>query len=226
MTRIQNSSSMLDLTTYKRMMSIQQTPGSATVIATGATIVTISTVGGTIVNSDDTDGQWLNFTTGASTGNNGQVTSGSTNTIQLNWLPEVTFHFKTGSSLANMSMWICVANANMVGAANLDNNVGFGFRFDTAQDTNWMSSTGNNGGAASATTIDTGVTPATNTKYTFRMEAVDTSTINFYINDVLVSEHTTSLPTATTSIYANIGVRTGENVAKNFKFSRWTAWLV
>jgi hypothetical protein len=218
---------MLDLTTYKRMMLVQQTPAGATVIAVGATVPTISTIGGSIANSNDTDGQWLNFTTGNVSGNNGQVTIGtSVNTIQRNWQPEVTFHFKTGSNLAAISMWVCVADANMVGAANLDNNHGMGFRFDSTQDTNWVSVTGNNGGASSSTINDTGVAPATDTKYVFRMEVVDTSTVNFYINDVLVSEHTTSLPGASTSIFPHIGVRTGEAVAKNFKFSRWTAWQI
>jgi hypothetical protein len=94
------------------------------------------------------------------------------------------------------------------------------FRRDTgAGDANWQAVTDN--GSGTPTVTNTSVTVAIDQSERF-MIVVDSAGANvrFYIDEVLVATHTTTLPGATTALGYVSKVRTLEAVAKSFRFSR------
>ena len=69
------------------------------------------------------------------------------------------------------------------------------FEFDPdLGDTNWMAVTSDDYGSASYTRTDTGIAVAQNAWHVFRLKRSGSS-VEFYIDDVLVATHTETLPT-------------------------------
>lgn len=178
---------------------------------------------GTVTSADDADGCWHNFATTAVLNNQAYLVTSSAYS-RRDHDETLIVRFKTAASIAVMRLWGAGWFSNLVtpGGADAPNVHIAAFRFSTnADDTNWMAYTAGAGGAGVNTITNTGVAVAVNTVYTFKIEFNPTTpSVKFYINDVLVAEHTTNLPGVTTTIMYGISVTTLEAVSKSFKWSR------
>ncbi len=86
-----------------------------------------------------------------------------------------------------------------------------GFRFSSiAGDTKWQTYT--NDGVAGGTIKDSLVTVVANTRYVLKI-VMTTTQIDFYINDVLVTSHTTNLPGGTTTLKLECSASGGVDIA-------------
>ena len=172
--------------------------------------------GGTIASADDSDGIWHSVTTAAAINSLADVVH--TSNIRTDWLPDVTVVIKTPSDITNLRMFFGLSTAfpNNDNQASTDSAL---FRFSTAAgDTAWATNTAN--GAANTTT--TGVAAfAASTVYRLRIQWTSTTSINFYVNDVLVRTETGTVPDTATNMTSIGFVYNLEGVAKNFKWSRF-----
>lgn len=86
-------------------------------------------------------------------------------------------------------------------------------------DTTWKAVT-NDASVAAHTITDTGVLIVIDTKYEFIIDCSDPAAIDFYINDVLVATHTTSLPFLPMGVLSR-GWKTNPDTARNQAISLW-----
>jgi hypothetical protein len=204
--------------------------GSTTLISFGH-LNTFSATGTTAA-SADAEGNFVQYTSAASTGtNNGWVASGDGNDViptTRQWSPEGTFVFKTGADLTNVRYLVgftaqpatSIASA---GAGGNNSNDIFGLSYDSAVDGTafWRLThdSGSDGGAAtrSATTIPI----AASTYYVFRFK-LGASTCEVY-NDTAgraataTASASSNLPDAATVLSAFMGNRTLANEAEVIK---------
>ncbi len=142
----------------------------------------------------------------ATSGTNGNVTSISGN---LNYSSSNTPMFQTYAqvlSTASERIWIGMTNqtsATMGASANPAGNYA-AFRYDTsvAGETTWKCITKNN---ATQTISDSGITVSAAAGYKFEISETSTHVI-FKINNVIVCDNTTNLPTANTMMRYSIGL--------------------
>lgn len=157
---------------------------------------------------DSTNGFYYNnYISGTTVGNaagwagvvGGGAQSGFINPPDL--LPDVVFIVKTGAAagdLTGVRIWTVLYAA--AGILNGDTfpttgvtNSAVGFRFSTpAGDSNWKTVSGD--GTTGNTVNDSGVAVVGDTRYVFRIKFPTPTSVEFYINGVLVQTHTTTLP--------------------------------
>jgi hypothetical protein len=144
--------------------------------------------------------------------------------VRRDWQPHYAAHVKTGASIADVRYWVGMfSNDPTSGGSNPSGYDLAALRFDTsAGDTNWMCCTKD---ATTLTATSSGVAPAANTAYTFRIEQ-DASEARFYINGSLVATITTNLPTSSTGIGAMVTLTTLAASAKTVKYGRqWVSFV-
>lgn len=173
---------------------------------------------GTVANADDVDGSWISCTTGSVSGNTAGVNSAATASsgIFKDWSPEHALRMKTGASLASIRLWIGLISGDPTASADPAVHA-LAFRYDTgAGDTHLMAYSKD---GATATIVDTGVTPTTDTEFRFRIVYQQvTGQALFYVNEKLVATITTHLPGSATRLYSYCMVTTLAASAKVVKY--------
>lgn len=176
--------------------------------ASGAAVFTAIGLGGTLNTngttsmSVDTDFHYINYATSTAANTEAGLDVNTADDVRLSWLPDVTIQFKTGAAgtdVAGIRIFVGLASVTNLNADTGANNM-IAFRFSTAAgDTNWMAFTRDNAGGSTATS--TGVAVTANTAYKFRIVATSTTTVDFYINDVLTNSGVAAnLPSLTVSM--------------------------
>lgn len=212
-------SSVFDLQTDARKYMQAVAVGLGTTVQ--ATSVAAPGESGTKTAFQDSTGHYINWATAGTLSSPAGWTSFVTASVQRQLLFDLLWVTKTGpaaSDIANCTIWVDVQDASgVVNTTSTANMVGFRFR-TAVPDTNWMCISTDV--ANSITATNSGVVVAVNTRYIFRMRFVDTSTLEFYIDGVLVATHTTSdnLPDldATLGYESNI-INNLVGTARNFR---------
>src|SRR5262249_19023161 len=157
--------------------------------------------GGPTFHSVASEGRYHGFTTTINLASaQGWLGNGATQ-VRRELLPDITWIVKTGpaaTDIQNVTLWCACVQATGPEDLNAAANC-YGFRFRTpASDTTWHSITAN--GSNTITDKDTGVTVTQPTRYVLRAQWADINTLNFYVNGVLKTTHTSSdnIPTSTT----------------------------
>jgi hypothetical protein len=125
---------------------------------------------------------------------------------------------QTGTVHTNIRMWLGLTSANLSAIGTPTTELVAAFRYDTGVDTantNWRAVTCD---GASVTTTDTGVNAAVNSTGFRFIIITSASSIKFYINEVLVATHTTSLPGNT--VGHQVAVRTLDATNKRIEWGR------
>lgn len=142
-----------------------------------------STIAGSSALQSDTGGQFQRFTTAASAN------------VQSGWRmtglqafpehdPDYIYRIRTGSSVANIRLWVGGFNALPVGASDVTTNRAVGFRFSTvAGDTGWKGFYSSSSSVMTFTPVITSVVAST--IYDMRITvSTDGTLITFTINGV------------------------------------------
>jgi hypothetical protein len=192
----------------------------------GAT--TLSTIGfaaastktGTITSTDDANGIFQKHRTTSASGNSAGWLSAFTLT-RTDWLPEFNAYVQLDTGgVANSRYWVGLFSNTPV-ASGTPNIHALAFRYDTGPDgTAFWRTVSIAGTGASANVVTTSVAVAINTPYRLRIVVNTTSKVSFYINDVLVSVHTSTLPTSSTLLGYGCQVTTLTTAPHNIRVSR------
>jgi hypothetical protein len=122
--------------------------------------------------------------------------------------------------VTNSRYWVGLFSASPV-ASGVPNIHAVAFRYDTGVDgTAFWRTVSIAGTGASANVTTTSVAVAINTAYKLRIRVVTTSKVEFYINNVLVATHTTTLPTSSTLLGYGCQVTTLTTGPHNIRVSR------
>lgn len=161
---------------------------------------------GSTTHQFDSDGYWNVYQGTFGAGSKGRFFQGTNYTIsRLDWKPIFEATIKTYSDITSSRIFCGLFSATPFGSATPSVHY-VAFRYDTGADgtAKWRCVSDNASG--SPTVTDSGVTIAASTRYSLRIEVVSTSSVKFYIDDVLVATHTTTLPTSTQSLGFEMGV--------------------
>lgn len=162
------------------------------------------TANGTASALVDATGAYINYLSSTAASSLAGWTNTSTDIVEPQILPELIVVLKTGaaaSDIANLRIWVGIQSG--AGALGTDTPGASGvstllFRYSTpAGDTTWQATSAD---GASDTVADTGVVVAVDTRYVMRIKVVSTTSVEYYIDDVLVATLTTTLPAATTGL--------------------------
>lgn len=204
----------------KRIMQVLKNQGAASVANVG--FLAAPTLTATASNADDSDGVWLNHATTAVSGNASGVISAAFTIVRTDWAVEYITVIKTdASAITSNRIWVGLFSANPDANARTGNIHLAAFSYDTGIDGTafWRTCTSN--GAGGWTTNATTQSIVANTKYTMRIVTNTTGTsIAFYINDVLVNTHTTTLPTSTQLLGYGNRITTLTTAIRNLKWGR------
>jgi hypothetical protein len=187
--------------------------GLATATATG---VPAPTVSATAASADDANSQWIQHTTAASNPSHSGLIPSSDVLLRPGWLPDMECLIRTGATITPSTRFIVgITSATTDGATVPTTLHGAYFRYN-AGTANWE--TAACAGAAPGTG-DSGVAVAANTSYKMRIQfrgvvGSSLSSIRFFINDVQVADHTTSLPAANQTMSPRIRVTTTTAAAR------------
>jgi hypothetical protein len=175
---------------------------------TGITLAGVQAVGmaaptqrGTPANADDAFGPYIAYPTTTTNNNVAGVNSASPALYRATWLPNVGFTGKFGSLITNYRLWIGLFSADPSGSATAPAHTA-GFRFDTgAGDATIKAVTKD---ATTATILETGVLPLPDDRFSLGIElqgVVGTAPerCNFYVNRVLATTTTLTLPVSATT---------------------------
>jgi hypothetical protein len=189
----------------------------------GTTIDVVGTqapsIGGTASTSDDADGAFHLLTSGAVSGNAASWTMTATPMLRRDWDSRFVARIKTGATLTTVRHWVGMFSADPSASATPAVHYA-AFRYDTTADSAsavWRTVTDSGTGTPAKT--DTTVAVAASTAYTMRIRLSATD-VKFYINDVLVATHTSTLPTTTTGLGYYVGVTTLAASARTIKVGR------
>lgn len=187
----------------------QKTRGAASTNVIGGTATTNS---GTLAEVFDARGEWLSFTSAATTGSLAAATQGGTGQeCQPRFEPDWTFVFSYPNQT---NFWLWVGMFVSASAANLDQDdpgtAAIAVRFSTATDTNFQLITDD--GTNPATVTDTGVVPAHSTTYVVRLRYTG-SLVECWVNGTRVTT-TSTIAADTTSFGTTVAIVTSENVEK------------
>lgn len=200
----------------QREMQVLANPGAATLTTVG--FAAAPTVTGTPTSSDDANGPMNLYTSGSVSGNVAGLNSAAT-VCRRDWSPEFVVRMETGAAITNVRLWFGLFSTVPTGSATGNTGHLAAFRYDTGVDGTAFWRTATDSGTNSPTVTTTAQSIATGTAYRLRMK-LQASQVLFYINDVLVATHTTTLPTATTMLSYYATVTTLTTAAATFKASR------
>jgi hypothetical protein len=178
--------------------------------------VTITTTGSSTYEVDS-DCVWIRNGTAASGGDSTVAQSITGVNLRRRFLAVHSARIKTYTSIADVRFWVGFFNNSPTGAADPTGHCA-GFRFDTgASDTEWMACT------KDGTTLNaqaTGVAPATDTMYLFKIE-MDGSEVRFFIDDMdtPVATLSSNLPGIDTSVGFNVSLTTLAAATKEIRYA-------
>lgn len=186
-------------------------------------VMTTRSARGTSSSTNDATGAYINYATTTSAASVAGWTESTSDDFQTRFNPVLMFAMKTGSvaaDIAGVRIWIGAFSTTPEGADDPATVHLAGFRYSTgAGDVNWQVFT-KDGTTLSAAT-DSGVAVATDTRYTFRIDSSDPTSIKFYINDTLVATKTLNLPTTSTDLGMMMcATNTTAGTARNIKVSK------
>lgn len=174
---------------------------------------------GTVTMANETQGQFANLASAATTNSEAGLQAFGTKPWRLGYLPVREFVIKTGSVGADIT--VCRIRAGLYSGGPLAADAlgvnGVGFRYCPATDGTAFWRTESFGGAETVTA--TSVAIVADTYYHLAIDATDPTSVKFYINGTLVATHTTNLPATTTDMGWLCRMITLEDVAKNLKIS-------
>lgn len=190
----------IDLPIVSRpMASFTSNPGSTNTSAINCVGLNINSVATTAIN--DATGHYINYRSNTTlSAPVGWIAGGVTNfSTALNGLPDFISTMKTGAlatDIQSVRLWFVLVGG--AGAITGDDLVaaggGVGFRYSApAGDVNWKCVSAD---STNANTVDSGVAVVVDTRYTFRVKATAASSVDYYINNVLVATIGTNLPAA------------------------------
>lgn len=176
----------------------------------------------TVTNADDTIAPWLNHATTATSGNTSGVISAAFTYFYRDWSPKFSAFIKTdASAITTIGYWVGMFSA-APDNSTAPNIHAAAFRYYTSVDgTAFWRTVTIAGTGASATVTTTSVPIAANTAYKLNIDcSASASNCRFYINGVLVSTHTTTLPASGTKMGYGARVTTLAASARNLKWSK------
>lgn len=202
----------------KRMAQELANAGATTLATIG--FAAASTKTGTVTTADDANGIFQKHRTTSASGNSAGWLSAFTLT-KTDWLPEFNAYVQlyTGA-VTNSRYWVGLFSATPV-ASGVPNVHALAFRYDTGVDgTAFWRTVSIAGTGASANVTTTTIAVAINTAYKLRIVVNTTSKVSFYINNVLVAVHTSTLPTSSTLLGYGCQVTTLTTGPHNIRVSR------
>ena len=160
---------------------------------------------GSTTQQKDADGFWNVYQGSFGGGTKGRFLSPTYTYTRLNWKPIFETTVKTGSDISSVRTWCGLFSATPFGSATPAISY-VAFRYDTGSDGTafWRTVSDNGSGSPTVTTTSTAI--AVSTKYSMRIEVVSTSSVEFYINDVLAATHSATLPAGATDLGFEMGV--------------------
>lgn len=202
-----------------RRMAQELANAGATTLATIG-FAAASTKTGTVTTADDANGIFHKLRTTSVLNNSAGWLSAFTLT-KTDWLPEFNAYVQLDTGgIASNRYWVGLFSASPV-ASGVPNIHALAFRYDTGVDgTAFWRTVSIAGTGASANVTTTTVAVAINTAYKLRIVVVSTSKVMFYINNVLVAVHTTTLPTSSTLLGYGCQVTTLTAGPHNIRVSR------
>lgn len=173
---------------------------------------------------EDGGGHYRAIACSATVGGLGRLTSATYDEIQTRWRPRGWFTIRTtdtSTELNDVRIWCGFASADPSGSSTPAITLA-AFRYATDVDGTafWRCVTDNGTGSPAVTVTTTAV--AVSTRYRMLIDARDSTSIKFYINDTLVATHTTTLPVNTTDMGGTFQIRQlATSIVKRFYFSNW-----
>lgn len=158
-------------------------------------------------------------TSGSTSGIRPTNYQGNGESVRTEWAPEYVHYFGTGASITSLRQWMGFTSASLDAVGTPTTQHVAAFRYDTGVDGTafWRCITCD--GASNVTTTTTTVAIAVSTYYWLRIEFTDATSVDFYINGVLVGTHKTNLPGSTTLLSAISRVATLTTQARRGNFS-------
>jgi hypothetical protein len=191
-------------------------PGLATATAVG---IAAPTLNATAANADDSDGPWVQHTTGTVSGNTSGMQSAGLADVRLQWPSETEFVIKTPSDITNLRLFVGLFSAFPTALSPTAHAAAF--RYSSDNSANWRMFINDNSGTG--TSFDSGLAVAANTIYRFRITTYSAGDAAWYINDVAylgAGPGTTDYPSETTLLGPLISVQTLTGASRAVKWSR------
>lgn len=174
----------------RRLWVIQQNGGLTTLDQYG--FGTAPTQNGTATVHDSGLAQFVEYTTAAGPNTDAGWLSTAFTETRRDYIPIHEIMMRTGGSVASVRFWIGLFQSTPMASATPAIHYA-GFRYDTGVDGTafWRCVTDSASGVPTVTT--TAVAMTANTAYRLKL-ILTSANVRFYINDVLVATHTTTLP--------------------------------
>lgn len=190
--------------------------GSTSTLSTSGVMGALSQNGGA-ADTSQTEGNYVNYTTGATTGNAAGVTSAVT-TTESQWKPKMEARVRTPATISSARDWVGLTNTSLT-ASDGGTNSFVGLRYSTsAGDTDWQCVAGD---GTSTTAADTGVTVHANHYYDVIIDYTVSGTVICSVADnggayqsIYVNTHT---PSAGTTLFPELSVTTLTNAATSLE---------
>jgi hypothetical protein len=163
----------------------------------GVPIVTASATS----NTDNATGPQIQLTTTNVSSNVAQIELGTGAFLRGDWNVELEVIAAAGATITSVRLWIGLFDTPPSGSDDPSGVTGAGFHFNPASSANWRA--WSNDGTTTGTFTDTGVAVVASSTKRFRLRSDGSSTVQFYIDNVLVATHSSEHPAAAT--YHNIG---------------------
>lgn len=194
-------------------------PSAATITNQG--FLAAPTTSGTVSSSPGTNRNMIAFTTAGASGDTGGVISAAFTYTRRAYEPTLIQAVRTQASIADVRIWVGFFGASPTGSSTAPANTA-AFRYDTGVDGTafWRTVTSD---ATTPTVTATSVAIATGTEYVLRIE-MSASSVEFFIDDVLVNTHTTNLPVSTTTVGIGAVITALAAAAKGLRWA-WTHLL-
>lgn len=174
---------------------------------------------GSIVNGTDSDDRWLLLR--ADNNNDWSYSYSTADITRTEHETVYKMRIKTDTSIDDIQLWFALQSDRALTREDSTPDVELtGFRYSTDVDGTafWRAVTINGTGAsANVTTTATAIAVSTIYRLEIRITATEHK---FYINEVLVATHTTTLPTLTTGLTAFLGVLSRSNTGSDRGF-KW-----
>lgn len=187
----------------RRVMAFHSDQGAATYSTYGMAAPTVSAT--TTSNADGTDGPWIAHITSAVSGNAAYVRTSYTIT-RRDWSPTFAGRFRLSGTITTNTYWIGLFSADPTALTSLATIHGAAFGYSTVTDgTAFWRTVTSDGANETRTTTTRAVAGATG--YDLRID-LGASAVTFYVDGVVISSHTATLPTSTQTLGALAGVTT------------------
>jgi hypothetical protein len=156
----------------------------------GAPTVTASAT----TNTDNATGPQIQLTTSNVSGNVALIELGVGAFVRGDWNWDFEVIAAAGGTITSVRLWIGLFSSAPSGSDDPSGVTGAGFHFNPASSANWRA--WSNDGTTTGTFTDTGVAVVASSTKRFRLRSDGSSTVQFYIDNVLVATHSSEHPSA------------------------------